>query len=441
MKLPTTLLRRTILVLGASAAAIAGVSIAALSAFVIDPIEARAADDEAGLMVLSAQIWLELPPPARHQFALEMLEEHDIAILAEPRSLPRAALGDSYNARLAAHLGERIGQPIRLMESDGLLWADIPVGEQPAESRILQIGISPERREVQPVTVAIIVVLIGALVVFGASALIARRVARPLIRAARAVESFRGAAAFARLPEDGPAELVTLSKSFNAMARDVSELLSNRTTLLAGVSHDLRTPLTRMRFALEMLPESVPAELVERFERNLGAMDALISDALRFARGTAETPRAVDFRAYLDDAAAALDEQLAVQWSGTPGRVAIAPNALRRVLANLVSNAKVHGGGTVRVDCEARQDGIAVHVRDRGPGIPEADREKVFQPFYRMDGARRSSTGGSGLGLAIVRQLCQMHGWQVTLGSNGGIGTDARIEIPTGPLPADSPAA
>lgn len=430
MKLPSTLLARTNAVLGVSAAAIALTSITALLVFVIRPIEDRSADDEAGLVVLAAQTWVELPSEARHFFEIELLEEHDLVITAEVRNLPLVSPRQRYVELLETKLNQRLGEPLRLTQSDDLLWANVPMG-----GYVLQVGISPERKDVQPVYVGFVIVLAGAVIVAIASALIVRRVARPLSAAAQAVESFRGAETFAPLPEDGPVELVTLAKSFNAMARDISELLSNRTTLLAGVSHDLRTPLTRMRFALEMLPDTVPEDLVERFERNLTAMDELISDALRFARGTGEATRSVDFRDYLDGVAMRINDDLRVEWRGSPpSRVDIAPGAFQRVIANLVNNAEQHGNGAkVAVDCG---DQLVVHVVDEGPGIPATERDKVFRPFYRLESSRDRAAGGSGLGLAIVHQLCQAHGWRVSLGQGPNGGTDAKIEVPVNALAA-----
>lgn len=416
MKLPSTLWARTNVVLGLSAAAIAVTSVAALLVFVVRPIEARAADDEAGLVVLAAQTWVELPPDVRHYFEIELLEKHDVVITADRRPLPPAEAQSRFVALLEAALAQRLGAPVQMMQSDELLWANVPMG-----SYVLQVGISPERDDLDLTYVVFLIVVVGALIVATASALVVRRLARPLSKAAQAVESFRGTERFDALPEAGPTELVTLAASFNAMARDVSELLSNRTTLLAGISHDLRTPLTRMRFALELLPEDVPEDLVARFERNLTAMDELIADALRFARGAGEAPASVDFRRCVLDALRGFGD-VPVEWRGAvPHHMALARRAFERVLANLIANAQQHGGGA-RLRVEANAASVVVQVLDDGPGIPEAERDKVFRPFYRLDASRTRATGGSGLGLAIVHQLCQAHGWRVSLapGENGG---------------------
>ena len=423
-KSPSSLLARANLVLGISASAIAFTSIVALALFVILPIEDRSADDEAGLIVLAAKTWLELDAARRPAFEIEMLQNHDLIVSAEARDLPYVEEGNRYYDLLASKLNERLDDPVRLMESDELIWANVPMG-----GYLMQVGLSPQRQDVQPLYVGFVIVLFGAIIVSVTSGFIVRRVTQPLSRAAHAVEAFRGAGGFQPLPEEGPEELVTLAASFNAMARNVSELLVNRTTLLAGISHDLRTPLTRMRFALEMLPDTVDRDLVERFERNLTAMEELIADALRFSRGAGEEPADVDFRGYLETVAADIDEDLAVVWRHEPPPcVQLATGAFRRVVANLVKNARQHGGGAeLAVECDGD---LVVHVIDDGPGIPPGDREKVFQPFYRLEGSRSRATGGSGLGLAIVAQLCQAHGWQVRLANSSTGGTDAQVVVP-----------
>ena len=420
---PSSLLARANFVLGISATAIALTSIIALAVFVILPIEDRSADDEAGLIVLSAKTWVELEAARRPAFEIEMLQNHDLIVSGETRDLPFVEPGNRYHDLLASKLSERIDGPVRLMASDDLLWANVPMG-----GYVMQVGISPQRQDIEPVYVGFVIVLFGAVIVPITSGFIVRRVAQPLTRAAEAVEAFRGTEGFQPLPEEGPEELVTLAASFNAMARNVTDLLSNRTTLLAGISHDLRTPLTRMRFALEMLPPGVDEKLVERFERNLTSMEELIADALRFSRGAGEAPSQVEFREYLETVLRDVDEGLDIEWRNTPPRLEIATGAFQRVVANLVRNAQQHGSGArLAVDYDGD---LVVQVIDDGPGIPAEDRDKVFRPFYRLEGSRSRATGGSGLGLAIVAQLCDAHGWRVRLGDSPSGGTVAEVTVP-----------
>jgi two-component system osmolarity sensor histidine kinase EnvZ len=242
---------------------------------------------------------------------------------------------------------------------------------------------------------------------------------------AQRAETFRGGEGFEPLPEQGPQELVSLARNFNTMAREISTLLSNRTTLLAGISHDLRTPLTRMRLALELLPPNVDPKLVARFERNLEAMDGLIGDALRFARGAGEAPQEVELVPFIEDVLASFDPPIPLTVDAAGGlRIAVAPGALQRVLVNLVNNGLQHGDN-VRVLLRGRE----VHVVDSGPGIPEAAREEVFQPFFRLDRSRNVNTGGSGLGLAVVQQLCQAQGWRVRIQEGPEGGADVVISL------------
>jgi two-component system osmolarity sensor histidine kinase EnvZ len=421
-----SLLVRTNLLLAASAIAIVVVAMLALNRFVIDPIAERSADDEAALLVLTAQTWVELPPEARPYFELELAENHDLFISAEPRDLPPAEQGLPYLDLVAEKLSERLNTTVQLKSDAELVWADVPMG-----GYVIQIGFSPSRRDVQPLSVALIIVVLGAGIVFGTSLLIVQRIARPLVKAAELVGTFRGGEGFTPLPEEGPRELVTLARSFNTMAREISTLLANRTTLLAGISHDLRTPLARMRLALELLPENVDRKLVARFERNLEAMDELIGDALTFARGAGEPKRMVELRGFLRETVAAIDEQARFVWHGPEEQtIGVAVGALRRVLQNLIANAHQHGGGTPAVEVHATRERTEIHVVDRGPGIPVDFRDKVFQPFFRLDGSRSLTTGGSGLGLAIVQQLCQAHGWRVAIRDLSGGGTDIVVEIP-----------
>ncbi len=423
-----SLLARTNLTLAVSSFLIALVSIAALNTYLIEPIAQQSANDEAALLVLSAQTWVELPPAARPYFELELAENHDLIISSAPRELATATLSQPYLSLVQDQLSERLGEPVALLEGDELIWLDVNMGGQQ-----LQIGFSPGRRDIEPLYIGIIIFGLGAAIVFLTSLYIVQRITRPLVAAADRVESFRGGENFEPLPEQGPRELVSLARNFNTMAREISALLSNRTTLLAGISHDLRTPLTRMRLALELLPDNVDPKLVQRFERNLEAMDALIGDTLRFARGTGESAQKVQVVPFIEDVVDGYDAS--IPFTVLPGTSAeltlpLAPGALKRVLSNLISNAQQHGEGV-----SVRLDGTEVHVVDHGAGIPDEFKEQVFQPFFRLDSSRSSVTGGSGLGLAIVMQLCQAHGWRVRIEDPPGGGTDVVVSLaPLGSL-------
>ena len=218
---------------------------------------------------------------------------------------------------------------------------------------------------------------------------------------------------------------MVLARNFNTMAREIAALMANRTALLAGISHDLKTPLTRMRLAVELLPESVEPGLIQRFERNLESMDELITDALKLASGTQEAAQEIDLRPFVQELLSSYEAPIPLEARDIPDRpVLVAPGALRRVLTNLVTNARQHGRD-VRVQLIGRE----IHVLDSGPGIPPEHRQAVFQPFFRLDSSRSAATGGSGLGLAVVHQLCQTHGWNIRIDGNPGSGTDVCLGI------------
>ena len=405
--LPASLLGRTTLTLGVSSMMIAVISTIALSVFVVDPIAQRSADDEAALLVLSCQTWVELPPLARPYFELELAQSHDLIISEAQQDLPELTRYFPYTQLLKERLGERMGLEVRILDGADLIWADIPMGDYE-----LQVGFSPDRRDIQLLYVAIVIVGLGAGIVFLTSLLIVRRIAQPLVSVAERAEQFRGLSNMEPLPETGPRELVSLARNFNTMASEIASLISNRTTLMAGISHDLRTPLTRMRLALALLPEDVDAELVTRFEQNLESMDELISDALSFAKGTQEQAQVLPLYDFVHEIITTFESPVELRSALTPAVTRVlAPNAFRRVLTNLVANGIKHGGEVV---VELEEDQLV--IRDRGPGIPAAYREKIFQPFFRIDESRNPSTGGSGLGLSIVQQLCQLHGWEISVG-------------------------
>ncbi len=418
---PTSLLFRTILTLAVSALVIVVITVAAQRSFVVQPIAEQSADDEAALLVLTAQTWVELPPEARPYFELELAEQHDLIISAERPAHPPVRYDQSpFLSLLEEKLNARLGRPVTLSQGPDLVWATLPMAGYE-----LLIGFSPTRREVQTLYFGIIIAVLGTAVVLITSAVIVLRVTRPLVQAAERADVFRGGANFDPLPEKGPKELVVLARNFNNMAREIAALLANRTTLLGGISHDLKTPLARMRLAVELLPKSVDRALVGRLERNLESMDELIANALKFARGAYEPAQPINLPAFVKDIASGHDPPIPTQCGNSPTEeIKVAPGALVRVLTNLVTNAEQHGG-----DAQIRLQGREIHVLDSGPGIPREHREAVFQPFFRLDRSRSTKTGGSGLGLAIVHQLCQIHGWRIEINDRLGGGTDVSVAV------------
>ena len=274
-----------------------------------------------------------------------------------------------------------------------------------------QIGVSPDRQQIQPLNVAIVIVGLGAGIVFFTSLLVVQRVTKPLVKISKQAERFRGDENIEPLPETGPRELISLARNFNTMAADISRLLANRTTLMAGISHDLRTPLTRMRLSLELLPEEADKNFVESMNRNILSMEELVTDALSFAKGTQEQLQEVSLGELVSDILDSFDSEIPFS-SNVSGdfRLPLAINAFTRVVVNLISNAVLYGDRA-----EVVLDTNQLQISDYGPGIPEEHKTQIFEPFFRLDQSRSALTAGSGLGLAIVSQLCFAHEWSVTI--------------------------
>ena len=413
-------------------------ALALFVALVMRPLAQRAADDLAGLMVLSAQTWAELPPTTRPAFEVALRNQHRLRITTEP--LPPGVDGwhppffDWLDAALAARLGSD-HHLVQIPGEDGepWYWVQVRTGVRP-----IGVGLSAERISSQPLLAVGAALLLGLLVAVGMADWLARRVLTPVARLTQATSRIGQGDVHELLPEDGPRELAQLSRRFNLMAAQVRDLLAARTVLLAGVSHDLRTPLARMRLALELLKTQPSTALIERLERDIERMNQLIANVLDLARGISHEPaQPLDVGELLHELAR--DRVTAsgpVQVRGSDAaqagcRATLPELSLRRALGTLLDNALRHASqGPVELVCEVSAQTLRLGVLDRGPGIPAAHLEAMFQPFQRLDASRSATTGGTGLGLAIVKELARVHGWQATLSPREGGGLQAWLVIP-----------
>ena len=400
--------------------------------FVLLPLGRRSADDLAGLMVLSAQTWAELPPETRPAFEEELLASHALAL--RPAS-PMAGADEwhpIYFYVLEEALAKRTGGAQHLVrEKVGnatWYWSNVPTG-----SGQLAVGLAETRIESQPFTALLIGLVGGLFFVVVLAYGLARRITRPLARLEAASALVGQGETPLLLPETGPRELVTLSRRFNAMVRQVSELLTARTTLLAGVSHDLRTPLARMRLALEIMKTDPTPALIERMERDIVQMNQLIGNVLDLARGLEheETVR-VDLTDFLNELAEDFSTpECEILVICQAGQFMLARSALRRAIGNLLQNAiRYAPAAPVELNCTVTDRQCCIGILDRGPGIPSDQIESMLQPFHRLDASRSPVTGGSGLGLAIVRELARANGWEISLRPRSGGGLEAWIVIP-----------
>jgi signal transduction histidine kinase len=248
---------------------------------------------------------------------------------------------------------------------------------------------------------------LGVLVVVGALTLavaigaypLTRRLTRRLERLRAGVEELGTGDLAVRVPVEGRDEVAALARSFNRAADRIEGLLRSQRTLLASASHELRTPLTRIRMALELEP-SADAEARARVEKDIAELDALIGELLLASR--LESVEHLEHVEDVDLLGLAAEEagRAGLEASGTPATVRGDPRLLRRVVRNLLENAERHGAPPVEVSVEVLGGRARLHVSDRGAGVPEDERDRIFAPFYRRGG---SEAAGAGLGLALVR--------------------------------------
>jgi signal transduction histidine kinase len=278
--------------------------------------------------------------------------------------------------------------------------------------------------------VEIMVAALSAVVLTSAgAAFMARRVVQPLselTRAATAVATGDGAP---HVNEQGPDDVRSAAVAFNAMAEKVTRTMESQRHLLSAVGHDLRTPLTAMRINLEFIEDD---ELRERLMRNLGELQDLTEHVLAAARGTGgEIKRNVDLSALVESLCTDLDELgEPVSWKNhAPAPISCRPNEIRRALRNLVENAVAYGH-RADVCITDTAGGYEILVEDEGPGIPETEHQRVFEPFVRLEGSRNEETGGTGLGLTLVKAIAEGHGGAVVLENRPQGGLRVRMHLP-----------
>ena len=302
----------------------------------------------------------------------------------------------------------------------------IPLGD--ATLVTFESGVVPQAAAV-PLRVALTLLVLIATVV-AISLIAVRWVTEPLSRLAAAAERLGANIHEPPMPESGPIEVERAAKAFNAMQGRLARFISDRVRILAAMSHDLKTPITRMRLRTEMLEDEVTRA---KFERDLAEMESMVTQALEFMRDSSakEPVQPVDLMALLETLRSDYrDAGKPVEISGRvaqayPGR----PLALRRCLTNLVENAVRYGkGAAIEVEDGARE--IVLRIRDRGPGIPEGELEQVFEPFYRGEASRSRETGGTGLGLGIARNIARAHGGDIVLRNHPRGGLEAVLTLP-----------
>ncbi len=297
----------------------------------------------------------------------------------------------------------------------------------------LTVELSPSA---MPMSWQVPLLLCVQLLLLAACGWVAVRLAtRPLARLAQAADAMTPGMPSPPLPEQGPTEVVQAASAFNAMQRRISGHIAEREQMLASISHDLRTPITRMRLRTELMDD---AALRDKLQADLHAMQSLVDQGVAYARTgheLNEPPCSLDLEAFVDTVLADYRDaghHLPLTVTTLPP-MHTRPQALRRILVNLVDNALKFG---TQVDVSlamVEQSQVRLLVQDRGPGIPEAHLPRVFQPYYRVEGSRSRDTGGTGLGLAIAQQLASGLGGRLVLRNRAEGGLQAELTLPMPP--------
>lgn len=258
-----------------------------------------------------------------------------------------------------------------------------------------------------------------------------RLATRPLQQLAQAADALGPDLKAARLSEDGPSEVALAAHAFNAMQDRIALYMKDRLQILAAISHDLQTPITRMRLRLDVMDDNPEST---KLHQDLREMEQLVKEGLAYARtlhGAAETPCRIDLESLLDSLVFDyIDAGQAVSLTQRTAVTLIArPQALRRVVGNLVDNA-LKFAQAAELQLAANDDGtVEIRVLDRGPGIAPESLEAVFEPFFRLETSRNRHTGGTGLGLAIARQLTLAMDATLTLHNRAGGGLEAKLTL------------
>jgi len=343
---------------------------------------------------------------------------------------------DSIGRFLATALSERSLGPFVIDDSE---WPRHLLVRIADGKEVLEIAVPRDRLNTSMVLVVLSWMVGTALLTLAIAMLFLRNQVRSLRRLAIAAEAFgRGLDAPSYRPQ-GATEVRQAAVAFLSMRQRMQRQIAQRTEMLAGISHDLRTPLTRMRLELELLGDS---EDVRGLKSDVAEMLQMVEAYLSFARGEGdEQAQMTDLMRLLGDAVAtARRAGAAVALAGPDAlEIPVRPDALRRCITNLVDNAARHGSHVWVTVIQGRT--VDIIIDDDGPGIPEAMRETVFQPFFRMENSRNASTGGIGLGLTIARDIMLSHGGSLTLETSPQGGLRARCALPAtdvGPLFADA---
>jgi len=367
--------------------------------------------------------WIQMS--ARQTMALTISYDENAALAAD-----KVITGDGpFPDVLTRELWRELKRPftIDFRGQDG----NIEIGMQLPDG-VLNV-IAPRKRLFSSTTYVFVIWMVGSsLLLFGVAALFLNVQVRAVRRLARAADSFGKGRDMPNFKPEGAMEVRQAARAFTAMKNRIQRQIDQRTEMLAGVSHDLRTPLTRLRLQIEML-DGIAADDVDALKQDVDDMQRMLDGYLAFARGEGdEAPQEIDLGEYVSDLEKRLERDgvdVRAERQALTGTFTVKPMALQRCVANLIGNAKRYAK-TVVVSVQRSGSQLDIIIDDDGPGIPPEERESAFKPFYRMEASRNPETGGVGLGLTIARDFARSLGGDVVLSSSPQGGLRAVVQLP-----------
>jgi len=372
------------------------------------------------------------PSPLREQLRANAARQlrYDLSFTPGAHVRPRPG---NYRSTIDIALDEVIAQQIgedRHFETGSLEGKRKIVISVDVHDGVLRAVVPRHRVTVRSPDIFPLLMFSSSLILLAVAILFLRNQVRPIERLARAADAFGKGRAVPDFKPYGATEVRRAAQAFLTMRERIERHVQQRTEMLAGVSHDLKTPLTRIRLQLAMMPEGADAQALRQ---DIAEMERMLDDYLEFARGEGgERSQQVDLGLLVRDAARAAER-------AQPGPLevdvpdgmllSVKPNALRRCVTNLIGNALKHGRSAT-VSLELQQRFAEIHVDDDGPGIPPDKREEAFRPFHRLDQGRNLQTGGVGLGLTIARDIARGHGGDLILSDSPRGGLRATVRLP-----------
>lgn len=431
--LPNTLMGRTALLIALLIILSQVAWFGILRVFFIPPLRAAHANPVVSTIVMARSALEALPENQRQAFLSALGPHSSFRIVADgiPSSVFQGT-PEKPPADLVASLKQAFGPAVAFKTEPRThdLWIRFPVHDQ------MYWLVLPHNRlhPLFPLDLLIWIIL-GAITALIGAWLVIFRLNQHLRRVLDAARRLGRGETPAQLPETGPEEICDLSRGFNQMAEGLQKLDAERRLMLAGISHDLRTPLTRLRLGIELSGDKLESALSRGMIHDIEDMDSILMQFLNYARdGSEEAPQFADFNQIVFDVCHRYQvsgNRIHMRLDEFPG-FSFRKLAMRRMIANLIDNAVRHGGRDIEVETRSDVHSIRLQILDRGPGLRHLHPNEVLKPFVRDDRARGQQTG-AGLGLTIAERIARLHGGSLSLANREGGGLQVTVALPLPP--------